>query len=464
MSEAEDAFAPFAGRMRREGLPELAIASFRYYYEQVARGSTGLIGEDEIEPVDSLPDSESLDADLVEVGNAVLGKTVLMKLNGGLGTSMGLDRAKSLLAVKNDLAFLDIIARQALEAGTPLLLMNSFNTRAESLARLHMYPRLEHQEVPLDFLQHKVPKIRQEDLGPANRPDDPELEWCPPGHGDIYLALATSGTLHILLEHGYEYAFVANADNLGAVLDLRILGYFADQEFPFMMEVADRTAADRKGGHLAQLPDGRLILRESAQCPEEDLDAFQDIERHRYFNTNNLWLHLPSLAAKLEERDYILELPMVRNEKTVDPRDSESAPVFQLETAMGSAIGVFESAGAVRVPRSRFAPVKTTNDLLAVRSDAYVLTDDYRLVLNPDREDVDLLVDLDRDYYELIDEMEARFPYGPPSLVDCRRFVVEGDICFGREIVARGSVHLSNQHDYQVAVADHEVLSGERQL
>ena len=179
-----------------------------------------------------------------------------------------------------------------------------------------------------------------------------------------------------MLGAGYRYAFVSNADNLGAVIEPAILGYLVENRLPFMMEAADRTIADRKGGHVGRLLNGQLILRESAQCPAEEMADFQDIRRHRYFNTNNLWLDLVALKDLLAARGHILGLPMIVNRKTVDPRDSASTPVYQLETAMGSAIGVFPGARAIRVPRSRFAPVKTTDDLLAVRSDAYVLTED----------------------------------------------------------------------------------------
>lgn len=444
MSEKQGDFAPFARRMRAENLPEIVIRSFHHYYRQLCEGSTGLIPDSEIEPVDSLPDVEEFPPELARRGENALTKTVLVKLNGGLGTSMGLEGPKSLLRAKGDLTFLDIIARQAIQAGVPLLLMDSFNTQQETLQALETYDELQRQEVPLDFLQHKVPKVLQQGLEPVDWPQDPELEWCPPGHGDIYTALVTSGTLDLLLEHGYEYAFVANVDNLGAVLDTQILGYFVERRFPFMMEVADRTQADRKGGHLARSAQGRLILRESAQCPPEDREAFQDIDRYRYFNTNNLWLDLNALRKVMRERDNLLGLPMIRNEKTVDPRDKQSPPVFQLETAMGSAISVFDGAGAVRVPRSRFSPVKTTNDLLAVRSDTYILTDDYRVMMDPDRGEQELVVDLDPAYYRLVDEMERRFPHGPPSLLECHHFKVRGDIRFGPDVVLQGSVHLQH--------------------
>ncbi len=107
-------------------------------------------------------------------------------------------------------------------------------------------------------------------MAPAYWPESPAKEWNPPGHGDLYAAISTSGTLDQLLEGGYEYAFVSNSDNLGAVLDTEILGYFAEERLPFLMEVAHRTRADRKGGHLAQLENGQLILRELAQCPPDE--------------------------------------------------------------------------------------------------------------------------------------------------------------------------------------------------
>jgi len=445
MNDLTRRFAPFEVRMRAEGLPELFIRTFRHYYAQLLSGETGLIPEDTIEPVADLPDAEHLDAHYAATGRAHRDKIVFIKLNGGLGTSMGLRKAKSLLPVKNGLTFLDIIARHVLHHGIRLVLMNSFNTRADSLALLRRYPEL-WGDIPLDFLQHKAPKIRQDTLEPVSWPANPALEWAPPGHGDIYTALVTSGMLETLLSHGIEYAFVSNADNLGAALDDAIFGYFIEGGFPFMMEVADRTPADRKGGHLARRKaDGQLILRESAQCPEEDVDAFQDISRHRYFNTNNLWFHLPTIQQVMEARDGILGLPMIVNKKTVDPRDPDSTPVYQLETAMGSAIAVFPGAQALRVPRTRFSPVKTTNELLAVRSDAFLLTEDYRVVLHPEREGRAVVIDLDRRYYKLIDEFEKRFPDGPPSLLRCDRLVVRGDVVFKGHIVLEGEVEIINE-------------------
>ncbi|HRV94359.1 MAG TPA: UTP--glucose-1-phosphate uridylyltransferase [Anaerolineae bacterium] len=456
-------FAPFAQRMQQEGLPDIVVKTFEYYYTQLVEGQTGMIAETEIEPVESLPDAEAFSSELADAGQAALAQTVLLKLNGGLGTSMGLDQAKSLLMVKHDLSFLDIIAQQAMQTDIPLVLMNSFVTRDDSLAALDKYPDLQ-GEIPLDFLQHKIPKITQADFSPVVWSDDPHLEWCPPGHGDIYTALVTSGMLDTLLAAGYKYAFVSNSDNLGAVMDTAILGHFVQNDLPFMMEVADRTEADKKGGHLAQRPDGQLILRESAQCPSDDMDSFQDVSRHKYFNTNNLWLNLPALKAMLQAKDNILGLPMIRNSKTVDPRDRDSTPVHQLETAMGSAIGIFQGAGAIRVPRTRFAPVKTTEDLLAIRSDAYILTDDYHIIGNPQRTRDQIVISLDSAYYKLIDDMEARFPHGAPSLIDCERLTVTGDVIFGSDVVLKGAVQIINESDEQRPVDAGAVIEGEKVL
>lgn len=452
-------FAPFAARMRAEGLPEIFIDTFAYYYKQLVEGQTGLIPESEIEPVASLPQMETLPAHLQQVGETALSKTAVVKLNGGLGTSMGLDQAKSLLPVKNELTFLDIIARQTLNAGVPLVLMNSFVTDEDSLHALEPYPELK-DEIPLRFLQHKEPKVTQSDLTPATWPPNPELEWCPPGHGDIYTALVTSSTLDAFLDAGYHYAFISNADNLGAVIDRAILGYLVANDFPFLMEVASRTEMDKKGGHLAQLANGQFILRESAQCPPQDKEAFQDIGRYKYFNTNNLWVNLPALKKLMTANDNKLGLPMIRNAKTVDPRDSSSTPVYQLETAMGSAIAVFKGAQALHVPRSRFAPVKTTDDLLAVRSDAYCLTDDFHVQPNPDLKFGQVIVELDRTHYKFVSELESRFPDGVPSLVACRRFAVEGDFKFGNHVTAKGDVHLTNRSGQQVEIPDGAVLEG----
>jgi UTP--glucose-1-phosphate uridylyltransferase len=445
-------------KMRADGAPEVAIENFRHYYERLAAGETGTLPEDEIEPVEELPSA----ADLPEPGDderEVLDRAVTIRLNGGLGTSMGMTGPKSLLEVKDGFTFLDIIARQVLRfrerhgVRLPLVLMHSFRTREESLKALARYPELQ-VDVPLDFLQGRVPKLRVDDLTPVEWPDDPELEWAPPGHGDLYASLVTSGVLDQLLEHGYEYAFVANSDNLGAIVEPRILAWFARERLPFLMEVLRRGESDRKGGHIARRKGDGLVLRETAQVRDEDQEAYEDISRHRYFNCNNLWINLPNLKRVLEERHGVLGLPMIVNKKTVDPGDPDSPAVYQLETAMGAAIDVFEGAQAIEVPRSRFAPVKTTNDLLVVRSDAYELTSEMEMRLVRDEPP---LVDLDPRYYKLLRDFDARFPAGPPSLKECDRLEVRGDVVFGRGVVIRGSVRIEGDR----RIEDGAVIEGD---
>lgn len=457
-------FGPFEKKMFDAGLPEIAIRTFRHYYERLLGGERGTLSRREIEPVTDLPRAETLEERPGEA-RAALERSVVIKLNGGLGTSMGMTQAKSLLPVKDGLSFLDIIARQVLElrreygCRVPLVLMNSFRTREDSLAALARYPDLA-SDVPLDFLQHKVPRIRAEDLAPVEWPAEPEYEWCPPGHGDIYTALLTSGMLEQLLGAGYQYAFVSNADNLGAVLDLRILSWFAQEDLPFAMEVCERAPSHRKGGHLAARSGGGLVLRELAQCPEDELESFQDIRVYRYFNTNNLWVNLEALSRILEERRGVLALPMICNEKSVDPTDPSSTRVFQLETAMGAAISVFEGGRALHVSPDRFAPVKATTDLLAIWSDAFSLTDDYRIVSAKPGGEPAPVVELDSAFYRRVDDLRERFPKGAPSLIECRRLRVRGDVYFGGDVVCRGDVEIGGAGAETRTVPDGAVLSG----
>jgi UTP--glucose-1-phosphate uridylyltransferase len=444
-------------KMRREGLPKVAIDTFAHYEERLRRGEQGTLPEAELEPLTDVPSWDELpDSD-----GSALGQVVVLKLNGGLGTSMGMTKAKSLLEVKEGHTFLDVIARQVLhlrsqhDAAIPLLLMNSFATRDDSLAALETYPELEIEGMPLDFVQGKVPKLLADSLEPVSWPADPTLEWAPPGHGDVFISLATSGMLTTLLEREYEYLFLSNSDNLGAVLEPRILDWFAREQLPFLSEVVDRTEGDRKGGHLARRRNGGgLVLRETAQVPDEDREAFEDVERHRFFNCNNIWVNLRALERTLAERDGVLGLPMIVNRKTVDPTDPSSPEVVQLETAMGAAIGVFEGAGAVHVPRSRFAPVKSTSHLLVVRSDAYELANDWTVKLAAEREAAPL-VELS-DEFKLLRDFEERFPAGPPSLVEAERLEVEGDVRFGAGVVVRGRVRVEGP----ASIPDGAVLEG----
>jgi len=423
--------------MERAKLPDLIKETFVVYLNQLLNGETGFIREENTSP----PNTEKLVNynDLNSSGNENLAKLVFIKLNGGLGTSMGLQKAKSLLKVKDNLTFLDVIAKQMIELREktkiriPLIFMNSFSTNKDTIEFLQKYPVL--FEVPLSFTQNKYPRIRQDDFMPYLHPTDENQNWNPPGHGDIYPAMAISGVLDKLLEAGIEYAFVSNSDNLGAVVDTKILNYIVDNDIPFLMEVCERSPIDNKGGHLAQDSRGRLLLREVAQCPECELNTFQDINYYRYFNSNNLWINLRCLKEELESDRFIL--PMIVNPKTVD-----GTKVYQIETAMGTAISKFEKSKALIVPRSRFVPVKKTCDLLTIWSDAYTLSDDFIISLSDDCQQIPV-VELDDAYYKTIDQLDEHFPFGAPSLLNCTKLSVTGDIEFGSNVVCEGEVSLS---------------------
>jgi len=440
-------FTAFEKKMQNAGMGPAVIRSFRRNYEALLREETGLIPESSIAPAEGLKSLEEISKSIPS-DPALLSQTVVIKLNGGLGTGMGLLGPKSLLSVRKGVNFLDLIVKQIMDLRNRsstkirLLLMNSFSTSVETLGYLEKYASHGFSN-PLDvqLMQNQIPKIDASTLTPVNWPSDPDLEWCPPGHGDIYPALVASGWLDRLLAEGVKFAFVSNSDNLGAILSPSILQYFADSGAPFLMEVTRRTQADRKGGHLAiRKSDGRLLLREVAQCPDEDISSFQDIERHRYFNTNSLWIRLDLLKKQLEKDDGALPLPMIKNSKTVDPRDRSSTPVIQLETAMGAAIECFEGASAIDVPRDRFAPVKTTSDLLALRSDAYEVLEEGQVRLADSRHGVPPVIRLSDDY-KLVDQIES---LGVPSLIGCRSLTIHGPFHFEQGVILEGDVSFEN--------------------
>ncbi|EAP97168.1 UTP--glucose-1-phosphate uridylyltransferase [Janibacter sp. HTCC2649] len=429
--------------MRVRGVDERAVMAFTRFYAMLEADATGHILEDTIEPlgtVHALEDIEITDAEAREA----LATTVVLKLNGGLGTSMGISGPKSALSVRDGLSFLDIIARQVLairkecDVDLPVVFMDSFRTQDETLEILAKHEGLKLDGLPLSFLQSAEPKLRADDLTPVSWPTDPELEWCPPGHGDVYIALQSSGLLDTLRERGYRHLFLSNADNLGSVCDPRVPAWMADEDIPYVAEVCKRTRNDRKGGHLARRrEDGRLILRDSAQVAPGEEEFFADNERHEFFHVNNLWIDLDVLATTLADRAGVLELPIIVNRKTVDPTVKDSTPVIQIESSMGTAIEVFEGSQALFVPRDRFRPVKTTNELLLVRSDLYELDAASQVVSLIDHDEP--FIDLSSDF-KFIQDFDRHFPHGVPSISGARSLVVDGDVTFGRDVVCVGDV------------------------
>jgi UTP--glucose-1-phosphate uridylyltransferase len=441
-------------KLQADGAGPEVLAAMRHRLEQLDEPGAGMLPGDQLEPVPDIPKLEDLSS---EQARDVLDRLAVVKLNGGLGTSMGLRGPKSLIEVKPGRSFLDVVALQTLHlreqhgVRLPLVLMNSFNTREASLEALHEHEGIE-SDVPSDFLQSREPKLDAQTREPIEWPPNPELEWCPPGHGDMYPSLAGSGMLANLLDAGYRWAFVSNIDNLGATVDPRIPAYAEANQIPFVLEAVRGTEADRKGGHIA-LRDGQLVLRESAQVPDGD-PSFGDVDRWRFFNTNNLWIDLHALRALLDERPSGPDLPLIVNRKTVDPADDSTPPVLQLESAMGAAVGSISGAGAVEVPRARFAPVKTTNDLLVVRSDAYELRDNGETAQAFAGEPP--VVTLDPAHYKRVDQLEQRFPQGAPRLRACRRLTVNGDVTFGAGVTVEGEVEI----DGPATIPDGERLSG----
>ncbi len=201
--------------MQAAGLSTAAIAAFERSFHLLAANETGLIAEDTIQPAADLPRYEDICPSAADHGDpSLLAKTVMLKLNGGLGTGMGLEKAKSLLPVRDGETFLDLIVRQVLAVrkatGSDLrfLLMNSFSTSADTFAHLRRYSALGDPQ-QLELLQNKVPKIAADTLTPVAWPSDPDMEWCPPGHGDLYPAILGSGLLQRLLDEGFLYLFVS---------------------------------------------------------------------------------------------------------------------------------------------------------------------------------------------------------------------------------------------------------------
>ena len=148
-------------KMAAAGVDDVAIDTFAHYYRLLEHGETGMVPESTIEPVDmpSLAEVEVSEEDALEA----VRRTAVIKLNGGLGTSMGMDRAKSLLCVRRGLSFLDVAVRQVLhlrekyDASLPLIFMNSFRTSQDTLDAVARYTDLPVEGIPLQFLQNKEP-------------------------------------------------------------------------------------------------------------------------------------------------------------------------------------------------------------------------------------------------------------------------------------------------------------------
>lgn len=444
-------------KMKSADLSKEFIEEFLMKVEQVREGETGIAIWDEVGDLD--PKEDEIDLKEIQskypASKESLSKLVIIKLNGGLGTSMGLSKAKSLIPIKDGFSFLKIIANQVLylrekySVEIPLLLMDSYNTQDDS--QLELESSGLRQNFPTSFLQHKVPRILQTDFSPIQT-KDPKNDWCPPGHGDIYFTLVETGILDQLLESGYEVAFLSNGDNLGATVDSSIVSYFLKSGLDFAMEMTPKTLADKKGGAIyRKTRDGKFLhyeLLETAQVPKEFEHEFTGMGKFRTFSTNNLWINLKSLKERWNQGNFRLSL-------IVNPKEVDGHNVLQLETAMGSAVGNFSKFRGIIIPRDRFAPVKKTEDYLVRRSDAYQLNEDYSLTMSLTRKKMGLgepVVSLDDNFYKKIQDFDKRFPF-LPSLYACESLEVKGDWLFDLDITIKGRVVFENTTSSQIKVS-----------
>ncbi|KAF8622650.1 hypothetical protein AX15_006761 [Amanita polypyramis BW_CC] len=380
-----------------------------------------------------------------------LNKLAVLKVNGGLGTSMGMTGAKSALEVKDDMTFLDLTVRQIEHLNTtnrvdvPLILMTSFNTHEDTLRIIKKYAN---QQLRITtFNQSRYPRINKETLLPCpHRADDDKKYWYPPGHGDLYNALLHSGVLDQLLAEGKEYLFVSNSDNLGAVVDESILQHMIDSDAEFLMEVTDKTKADVKGGTLIDY-DGSIRLLEIAQVPSEHVEDFKSVRKFKIFNTNNLWINLRALR-RIMENEGGMDLDIIVNPKTTD----DGQAVIQLETAAGAAIKHFRNAHGINVPRKRFLPVKSCSDLLLIKSDIYSL-EHGQLIINPNRMFETTPVIKLGDHFKKISQFQKRFRT-IPKIIELDHLTVTGDVNFGRNVTLRGTVIVVANEGQRIDIPD----------
>ncbi|KAL2976020.1 hypothetical protein AAZX31_14G195600 [Glycine max] len=390
-----------------------------------------------------------------EVKN-LLDKLVVLKLNGGLGTTMGCTGPKSVIEVRDGLTFLDLIVIQIENlnskygSNVPLLLMNSFNTHDDTQKIVEKY---QNSNIEIHtFNQSQYPRLVVEDFLPLPSKGHTDKDgWYPPGHGDVFPSLLNSGKLDALLSQGKEYVFVANSDNLGAIVDLKILNHLIQNKNEYCMEVTPKTLADVKGGTLISY-EGRVQLLEIAQVPDEHVNEFKSIEKFKIFNTNNLCLTIIYRWVNLNAVKRLVEADALKMEIIPNPKEVDGIKVLQLETAAGAAIRFFDKAIGINVPRSRFLPVKATSDLLLVQSDLYTLEDGFvirnKARENPENPSIELGPE-----FKKVSNFLGRFK-SIPSIVELDSLKVAGDVWFGAGVILKGKVSIVSKPGVKLEVPD----------
>ncbi|MEE9258599.1 MAG: UTP--glucose-1-phosphate uridylyltransferase [Nitrospinaceae bacterium] len=417
-----------------------AVEGFLRLYEKYKQGPAKIADWESVRSPDptALLRYESLTEPDEDVFRVQLKRLAVCKLNGGLGTSMGCEGPKSSIIVRGGKTFLDLIVEQLdelqsrFQGSVPLVLMNSFYTHEATVKFIQKYPGGPGIRV---FQQNKFPRLIEGSESFLAQDDPGPKAWYPPGHGDFYDCIRGNGLLDDLLEEGREILFISNVDNLGAVVDSRILNHMLERDIPFLIEMTEKTPADVKGGTMYQ-EDGKLKLLEIARVPDEHVDEFCGLRKFRVFNTNNIWINLAHLRKKLEEGP--LDLDVIVNRKTVDGQN-----VIQLETAIGSALECFPGAAGLTVSRGRFLPVKKTDDLLLVQSDLFNL-EKGRLVRNPQRTLPGLPVVRFGKTFEGLEDYRKRIPQ-IPRILELKSLDLEGDVRFEGQATLKGEVRLAGR-------------------
>lgn len=391
----------------------------------------------------------------------LLRKVAVVKLNGGLGSRMGCWGPKSALEVREGLTFLDLTVRQvewlnaAYDADVPLVLMNSFQTHDDTVRVLGKYAR--HDITVHCVIQSCFPRLDVATLLPvadAAFSEDNRGLWYPPGHGDVWRTLSRSGMLAELIREGREWLFVSNVDNLGATVDLRILHALAAGELEaegcdFAMEVTPKTKQDQQGGVFVDYKGGPMLV-EAGQAPQAQRAELESLRHFNKHNTNNLWASAKQVQA-------LVEGGRIRTQVLLHRRETEGLQMLQLETAAGAAMRCFNRAVGVEVDRSRFLPVKSTSDLLAVQSNLFEIRHGALLPSPARVSPAPPVVRLGPEFTRLRD-FAVRFQAGLPDVVELDHLTVSGDVVFGKGVVLRGTVVIVATEGNRIDVPDGAVL------
>lgn len=412
------------------------FALFRRYLTDKAKGTT--LEWERINPPNPKQVVAYNDIKGNEEATSNLSKLAVLKLNGGLGTSMGCVGPKSIIEVRDGKSFLDLSVRQIehlnrqYDVNVPFILMNSFNTDEDTQTIIKKYQS--HNVTIKTFNQSRFPRVFKDSLLPVPRDFEDSIDcWYPPGHGDLFESITNSGVLDQLIAEGKEILFVSNVDNLGAVVDLNILEHMIKTDSEYIMELTDKTRADVKGGTIIDY-DGSVRLLEIAQVPKERVEEFKSIKKFKYFNTNNLWINLKAIKRVVEDNELSMEI--IPNNKTISFK-SHDVDVLQLETAVGAAIRHFSNAHGVNVPRRRFLPVKTSSDLMLVKSDLYSMNRG-QLELSPLRFGGAPLIKLGG-HYKKVSDFQKRIPY-IPKIVELDHLTITGNVSLGKNVTLKGTV------------------------